>query len=393
MALVNLIRLLPCTALPVVFLVLFDLLPSPLRSGWRDLSTLLGKIMTSSILNDKERWAEGDAVIDIFESRITLSPTEKHHPTKDQTHELPTPHRSRSLPASYNGRNSLFLFSLSEPVLPDFSLDLSTKENYAVDNMEYFGPFKDIRATLDYNYHGNYLKSRQEFQDKIVEKFFSGTTIHDCGGAEVATWIAFTAGVMGAGKSHTMQQLASRGLFPLESYVVADPDEIRSHFPEYHMYATHIPERAGELTHKEAGYLTEIVTEVAMQRGYNVLVDGSLRDHGWYQAYFECLRDKYTNLRIAILHILADKASVFERAERRGKKTGRVVPLETLEYSFHHVPISVNKLAPLADFFCELDNSPNFNEVQIKTEGITRDSFRNNWAQTCPGPLEPRGKL
>ena len=45
----------------------------------------------------------------------------------------------------------------------------------------------------------------------------------------------------GAGKSHTMKQLASRGLFPLGSYVIVDPDEIRQHFPEYHLYAEQSP--------------------------------------------------------------------------------------------------------------------------------------------------------
>jgi len=41
----------------------------------------------------------------------------------------------------------------------------------------------------------------------------------------------------GAGKSHTMKEVASKKLFPLESYIIIDPDETRSHFPEYHLYA------------------------------------------------------------------------------------------------------------------------------------------------------------
>lgn len=342
-------------------------------------------IATGATANDEQRRAGEDDAI----TRPTT--TERRRAAQDQSHEPPVlARRSPSLPASYNGRNSLFLFSLSEPVLPDFAIDRSTKEIYGADNLEYYGPFRDVRAKLDYNYHGNYLKSRQQFQDRIVEKFFSGTTIrdsvhgHDCKTA-LSPWIVFTAGVMGAGKSHTMQQLASRGLFPLASYVVADPDEIRSHFPEYHRYALENPDRAGELTNKEAGYLTEIVTEVALRRGRNVLVDGSLRDHGWYREHFARLRGRYGSLRIAILHVRADRASVLARAERRGRETGRVVPRATLEESFRHVPVSVNRLAPSADFFCELDNSSDLDEVRLKTEGVTWDSFRDNWAQTCAG--------
>eukprot|EP00571_Detonula_confervacea_P003635 CAMPEP_0172314718 /NCGR_PEP_ID=MMETSP1058-20130122/23237_1 /TAXON_ID=83371 /ORGANISM="Detonula confervacea, Strain CCMP 353" /LENGTH=360 /DNA_ID=CAMNT_0013028657 /DNA_START=255 /DNA_END=1337 /DNA_ORIENTATION=+ len=304
----------------------------------------------------------------------------------------------RRLPASYKDRQSLFLFSSTEGIPSQFSLELSTQENYGVENKDFYGPFKEIRSSLDYDYHGNYSKSRQEFQDKIVEKLLDGTTIHDTTNGMVCKtptepWIVFTAGVMGAGKSHTMNQMASKGLFPLKSYVVVDPDEIRSHFPEYHLYASQFPKRAGELTHREAGYVTEIVTAAALQRGYNVLVDGSLWDYKWYQKYFESLRKEYKVLRIAILHITAPREAVFERATSRAKETGRLVPRETLEMSLKQVPISVNILAPMADFFCELDNSPTSGDVTMTTESITWDSFRDNWAQTCPWVPGQRGKM
>ena len=39
--------------------------------------------------------------------------------------------------------------------------------------------------------------------------------------------MVFTAGAMGSGKSWTMHWLQERGYFPLESFVVVDPDAIR----------------------------------------------------------------------------------------------------------------------------------------------------------------------
>ena len=110
-----------------------------------------------------------------------------------------------------------------------------------------------------------------------------------------------------------MKQVSSKG-FPLESYIVIDPDETRSHFPEYHMYARRNPKRAGELTHREAGYVTEIATVAALKLGYNVLVDGSLWDYKWYEEYFRSLRKEYKLLRIAIIHITAPREAVFARA-------------------------------------------------------------------------------
>merc|ERR1719203_109666 len=294
---------------------------------------------------------------------------------------------SENLPPT---RNSVFLFSGSGEGVPGFySVNLSTQENYGMEGKDFHGRFGEIRAGLDFEYHGNYIKSRQEFQDKIVEKLLDGTTIHDSISGRVcktptAPWIVFTAGVMGAGKSHTMNQMNSKGLFPYKSYVVVDPDEIRSHFPEYHSYASECPKRAGELTHREAGYVTEIVTAAAVQKGYNVLVDGSLWDYKWYQKYFESLRKEYPILRLAILHITAPREAVFARAASRARDTGRVVPLETLELSLKQVPISVNILRHEVTFFAELDNSPSAGEVTLATENVTWDSFRDNWAQTCP---------
>ena len=105
------------------------------------------------------------------------------------------------LPSSYK-RASLLLFSQNTFKLPqDFSFNKSTQQNYSVRNKEYYGPFRDIRRSLDYDYHGNYSKSRQEFQDKIVEKLLDGTTIKDETNGRVCKtptepWIVFTAGVM-----------------------------------------------------------------------------------------------------------------------------------------------------------------------------------------------------
>ena len=79
--------------------------------------------------------------------------------------------------------------------------------------------------------------------------------------------------------------------------------------------------------------------------------------------------------------------------QNRALITGRVVPHETIEMSLLQVPISIKKLAPLADFFCELDNAPGANEITIQTEGVTWDSFRDVWSQTCPWPPDQRGEM
>ncbi len=113
---------------------------------------------------------------------------------------------------------------------------------------------------------------------------------------------------------HTMKRLSAKSLFPLEAYIVVDPNKIRSHFLEYCLYTQLVPEQARELTQREAGYVAEIATAAALRHGCNVLVDGSLWDYRWYREYFARLHAEYDSLHIAVLHITAPRESVFERA-------------------------------------------------------------------------------
>jgi hypothetical protein len=113
-----------------------------------------------------------------------------------------------------------------------------------------------------------------------------------------------------------VKELNHSGFFPLHSFVSVDPDYIRHTFlPEFDWYVQQCPELAGERTRKETGMIAEILAQAALQKGQNVLVDGTLRDAEWYRQYFQDLRVQHPNIKIAILHIVAPRETVFERAE------------------------------------------------------------------------------
>ena len=199
-----------------------------------------------------------------------------------------------------------------------FSVLISSEENNSVDNRDFYGKYSHIRKTLDYDYHCNYTFERQMLQDAIITDMLDASIITDPDGKQgtvpTQPWIVFTAGAMGAGKSHTMNTLVANGRFPLTAFVVVDPDEIRRLLPEFHVYIEENAELAGELTRKEAGYIAEVLTLAALQAGKNVLQDGSLRDAVWYKRYFERLREEFPHLRQAILHVTAPREAIFQRA-------------------------------------------------------------------------------
>lgn len=302
--------------------------------------------------------------------------------------------------------------------LATYDLSLSTEMNYRTSIQgAFYGRYAQVRSTLDYSYHSNYIPQRQHLQDSIVHLLINNSNVtranfdnvidekdnedamryghHDAdyhpefgqdqGSTSTNHWIIFTAGAMGAGKSYTVHHLAKHRRFPLQRFVTVDPDEIRRLLPEFESYLDDKtgsrPEMAGKLTRKEAGMIAEILTEVALREGRNVMVDGSLKDSDWYQRYFDRLRKKYSGkggrkLKLGILHITAPRDAIIERARTRSQITGRIVPQHTLEETIVKVPESIKVLAPLVDFFAEIRNAPNATDVELVTEGMTWESFR-----------------
>eukprot|EP01034_Spumella_vulgaris_P024115 gene24115-30423_t len=167
---------------------------------------------------------------------------------------------------------------------------------------------------------------------------------------------------MGAGKGHTVSWLNQTGLFPLEAFVNVDPDAIRLLLPETDEYNNRDAMTCGHLTQKEVGYISEILTYVALKKGKNVLVDGSLRDARWYLKYFRDLRSKFPILKVAIINITAKIDTVLSRARKRALVTGRIVPEKVILDTMSKIPESIEILSNIADFVATFNNEDTFPE-------------------------------
>lgn len=276
--------------------------------------------------------------------------------------------------------------------LESYDFNRSTEDNYKMDKVnnqnEFVGEFIEHRKTLDYNYHAYYNPERQLFQDTVIKHFLK-TYVKDvktnlyCA-RPTAPWVVFTAGAMGAGKSHAMKWLASHKYFPLESFVMVDPDQIRYQLPEMSGYLYHNPTTAGSLTHKESGYIQEILTLEALKQGKNVLIDGSLRNASWNKILISRIYHDNMNVKIAIVHVSASEDEVMKRARKRALSTGRVVPEDILLKTLKEVPIAVKELSPLVDYSVTL-NTDNMEPVIESTSESMEDweSFAQRWLQEC----------
>ncbi|CAE7223728.1 sol [Symbiodinium sp. CCMP2592] len=212
------------------------------------------------------------------------------------------------------------------------------------------GLFADIRNRLDADYHGYYTERRQRLQDELLQDVLAS------GLPDERPWIVYTAGAMGAGKSHVVRWLSRNDYFALPIFVQIDLDRFRTQLPEWLGYVARNSASAGALTHREAGYCAEIAQEAALQRCKHVWVDGSLHDAEWYASEFRRIRKEHPQYRIAIYHVVANWTTVQARVATRATHTGRVVPQDALQKSYHEVPQAVRQLRPFVDFYARIEN-------------------------------------
>ncbi len=188
-----------------------------------------------------------------------------------------------------------------------FNPDHSTRDNYILNERIFCGTYAKIRESRDFEYHGNYECKRQLFQDKLISDVVQAAV------PKQVPWIIFTAGAMGAGKSHVVQWMNRQGHFPLPDIVQIDPDVFKMSLPEWERFLEHAPYKAGRNTRLESGYMVEMAQEVAMQMSKNVWVDGSFRDTVWYQHVFEEIRDNHPKYLIAVLYVYASTETCLKR--------------------------------------------------------------------------------
>jgi hypothetical protein len=130
--------------------------------------------------------------------------------------------------------------------------------------------------------------------------------------------------------------------------------------------------------------MAEILSMAALERGQNVLKDGSLRDAQWYENYFSELRLSFPGVRLGIIHVTAPIEIIHERVKERAKQTGRSIPRDVLERAVVEVPHSVNLLKNLVDFFVKIDNSIQHDgEANIVETGVSLAKMNEHFQVIC----------
>lgn len=223
---------------------------------------------------------------------------------------------------------------------------MSSKINFLTVNI-----LKSIRKGLDTTWHDVYSDERIVLQNNwIITKTLGFNSTSD-------PRLIFTAGAMGAGKTHSLKKLADDINLDLKNTLIIDPDKYKDMIPEFEQYKCFCPENAGTLVHKESALLSELTLEYALKNKFNTVVDGSLNDWKWYSREFARIRKTYPSYKaIELFYVKADWPIVFSRTIKRGKETGRIINPIVLKNTYQEIPIAIKELESLVDIIYEVDN-------------------------------------
>eukprot|EP00956_Cyclotella_meneghiniana_P026756 scaffold58624_cov81-Cyclotella_meneghiniana.AAC.1 len=261
---------------------------------------------------------------------------------------------TRTLVETLSGASSLYSPS---SVLNDCNFDISksTAEFYQAPLKDGFhGEHVEIRKILDYNYHDNYTKERQLFQDALIRSnLLVGKGSED-------PWYVLTCGPMGSGKGFILGWMSTKGILQLERVSKIDPDAFKLRMPEWKIYqANNKANVAGSMTHAESSYVAEIAQHLAMRNNMDVWIDGSLRNHDWYEQELKRIRRRHPQYRIAIIVISAPDEMIDSNIKKRAEETGRDIPQELRKASStKEINHGVAKLMYLTDLVASVHNNP-----------------------------------
>jgi hypothetical protein len=215
--------------------------------------------------------------------------------------------------------------------------------------------YEYLEKYIDYEYHPRYDKERSDMHNEIINSYFINKLQQD------NKKVIFTCGCYGAGKGHTMRRLHNTNKINLDNYVYVDPDKIRAYIPEYNIYLKEDSFTAGSKTNKEAGYIAELIQLQSLFNGYNLIVDGSMKDFVWYKKHIEWIKETFPQYEIIIIFVEASWLTVIERIWKRAEVTRRLIKFDTIKESFESSFKSFKELNDVAhkSFIVNNDNNDN----------------------------------
>jgi hypothetical protein len=219
---------------------------------------------------------------------------------------------------------------------------------------------------VDRPWHGYYSDERHAFQKKIIDQYLAH--LKPSSNPEVI----LTAGAFGSGKTRILGELFAQGWIEREEFLVINMDHFRNMIPEYLMLVDLMKNEPkvyeamaaefklkdpGSFVQIEVGYLQEMLLWQALDRGVNIIIDGSMANKEYFERFLNAMRTRFNKYQsVGVIHADAGDKTV-ERAIRRGLENSRVINPDLVKKSIAEVTATFAALKSKFDFYVEVDNS------------------------------------
>lgn len=208
-----------------------------------------------------------------------------------------------------------------------------------------------------------YKPERIKIQDKILEKTFENWQEKLPAKGEKPR-LVILGGRGGSGKSHFTDGSLGEDGYDKRKYVVIDPDEYKTELPEYKKLVDE-GSRFGGLNawevHEESSDMKKRALDIAMKRGVNVVLDGTLAKYSSAKKTLDKFKDKGYIIDVAFMELPREKSAVrgVNRGMRVNKATGvssgRWVPVDVM-LGMTDCEENFDKLSKDADHWVMYDN-------------------------------------
>ena len=173
-----------------------------------------------------------------------------------------------------------------------------------------------------------------------------------------------------AGKSNILASGKLKGVNPQDErkQVFANADDAKGAIPEYKAMATSGDRTAAAFAHEESSHMASMVQEEAFRQHKDIVLDGT-GDASTESVNRKIAKSRASGYKVRGIYVTVPTETAVSRAEERGKKTGRFVPVTTIRATHAAVSRIAPQVANSFDTFELWDTTSSSVRVATATRG------------------------
>lgn len=208
---------------------------------------------------------------------------------------------------------------------------------------------------------GGYQPAREAMHNRIVDDFVRGKKPPPEGKQKIA--IVMMGGPASGKTSLVRGILGERN----DDFVNVNPDDVKELLPEWKIGLESSAKDTAFVLHDESSDVAKRVYNEAIDKGLNLIVDGTGKDSSKHVEKIRQLQKEGYHVTILMPDVDVEEAVL--RSANRAEKTGRFVPNDIIRGAHQKIPGNFETIAREADSFGLFDTRSGMRPPQLKWSG------------------------